>query len=72
MDGIITQLANIGEWNAQLMSHRAVQCEGMQLTKGQTGGILEDVEQRKRIGEGMVEEETGGEVGIGIALVEEG
>ena len=48
-DTTITQLAKIGERNAQHTSNRATQCEGIQLTKEQTGRTAEDMEQRKRL-----------------------
>ena len=34
-------LANIREWNAQRTSHKAVQCEGIKLTKRGTGRTQE-------------------------------
>ena len=40
-DSTITQLANIGEHT----DHRAAQCEGIQLTKGQTERTVEGVEK---------------------------
>ena len=42
----IMQLNNIGELNAQHTDHRAVQCEGIQLSKSETR-TTEDVEQRE-------------------------
>ena len=77
------QLANIGKHNAEYTNHRAVQCEGIQLTKRQTGRTAERTwnnekgspvreEPKRGKSESEVEEETGGQEATGIAGLEEG